>query len=101
MLFRERGIRVAAASADSLECAREVAEGMGLSFPVAWGLDAGQVQALTGAWIDTKHRIVQPSAFLLRPGGEVAVAVYSSWAVGRLRPEEIFGAIHYLELRRA
>ena len=96
MLFEERGVGIVAASADPLDKAKAMAGGMALRFPVGYGIDAKQVSDLTGAVIDEKNRIVQPCAFILRPDRTVAVSVYSSWAVGRLRPDEVFGAIHYL-----
>ena len=96
MLFQEREVQIVAASADPEEKAREMAEGMALKFPVAYGIDAEKIHAATGATLDRKHKIVQPAAFILKPGGILAVAVYSSWAVGRLRPDEVFGAIYFL-----
>ncbi len=96
MLFKERGIRIVAASADDRDHARQVAEGMGLPFPLGWGLEAEAVHRLTGAVISRERGIVQPAAFILRPDCRLAASVISSWAVGRLRPEEVFGAIHYL-----
>lgn len=96
MLFEDRQVRVVAASADPLEKAREVAEGMRLSFPVAWGIDAERVGALLGLAVSGDRRFVQPAAFLLKPDRTIACATVSSWAVGRLRPEEVWGAIHYL-----
>lgn len=96
MLFREQKIDVVAASADPIDRAREVAEGMRLSFPVAYGIDAEAIHGLIGATLDRKNGIVQPAAFVLKPDRTVAVTVYSSWAVGRLRPDEVYGTIHYL-----
>ena len=97
MLFRERGVEVIAASADPLEHATELVEGMAITFRVAHGIDAEAVHELTGATLDRKHGIVQPAAFILKPDRTVAVTVTSSWAVGRLRPDEVLGAIHFLE----
>ena len=96
MLFEEQKINVVAASADALDDARAMAEGMALSFPVGYGIDAAAVSRLTGATLDRKNGIVQPAAFLLKPDRTVAVTVYSSWAVGRLRPDEVLGAIHFI-----
>ncbi len=96
MLFQERGIGVLAASADPLERAKEVVDGLRLSFPVAWGLDAEAVHAATGATINREKKFVQATAFILKPDRTIAVALYSSWAVGRLRPDEVYGTLHYL-----
>lgn len=96
MLFEERKIQVVAASADPIEKAREVAEGLRLSFLVGYGIDAARVGDLLGLTVNREHGFVQPAAFVLKPDRTITCATVSTWAVGRLRPEEVFGAIHYL-----
>ena len=96
MLFDEKGIGIVAASADTIDKAKPMAEGMRLGFPVGFGINAKKVSEVTGAVHDRKHDIVQPAAFILKPDRTVACSVIGSWAVGGLRPEEVLGTIHYL-----
>ncbi|HEY1967214.1 MAG TPA: hypothetical protein VGH89_04665, partial [Pseudonocardia sp.] len=52
--------------------------------------------AATGAFVNEEPKYVQSTGFVLDPGGEVLVSVYSSGAIGRLVPEDVVGLIRYL-----
>jgi peroxiredoxin len=101
MLFKERQVAVVAASADPLERATEVAASLRLTFPLAYGIDAERAGTLLGLTVNRDNKFVQPAAFILKPDRTIACSTISSWAVGRLRPEEVWGAIHYLGKLRA
>lgn len=97
--LEEAGIRVFALSAQDREAAGKMVEEHGLEFPVGYGLDPEDIAERFGAWIDRERGFVHATGFLLDPDGEVATAVYSSGAIGRLGPEEVVGAVRYLESR--
>jgi len=80
----ELGAQIVALSVDSLEQAQQPVERHSLSFPVLYGLDAHQVEKTIGASINPDPLYLQATDFVLRPDGTVAVAVYSSSAIGRL-----------------
>ncbi len=82
--LNELGAEVVALSVDSLEQAQQTVEQHRLSFPVLYGLDAHQVEKTIGASINPDPLYLQATDFVLRPDGTVAVAVYSSSAIGRL-----------------
>lgn len=93
--FVERKIRVVAASADSLEDARKSVERKNLTFPVAYGLDARAVAAMTGAFFDDVRGFLHATGFIIRPDGKVDEAVYSTGPIGRFTPADTLFIIEY------
>jgi peroxiredoxin len=68
-----------------------------LTFPVLYGLDAREVAKMIGASINEEPLYLQATGFVLRPDGTVAVAVYSSSAIGRLVAADTINYIKYLQ----
>ncbi len=93
----ELGAQVVALSVDSLEQAQQTVERHRLSFPVLYGLDAHQVVKTIGASINEDPLYLQATDFVLRPDGTVAVAVYSSSAIGRLVAADTVNFLKYLQ----
>ena len=93
----ELGAQVVALSVDSLEQAQQTVERHRLSFPVLYGLDAHQVEKTIGATINEDPLYLQATGFVLRPDGTVAVAVYSSSAIGRLVAADTVNYLKYLQ----
>lgn len=93
--FDDASVRVVALSADPEEEARETVEAHGIDFPVGYGLDPGRVRLEHGAYIGDEGSFVQATGFVLRPGGTVELAVYSTGAVGRLIAADALGLIEY------
>lgn len=84
------GIKVIAASADEEPGAREMVTDQGLTFPVAYGVGAEQIEAIGAiAGIRQEKTIIQPAEFVLNPDGEVVASMYSSTQLGRMNPREI------------
>lgn len=94
--FRSNDIRVVALSVDPEEEARKTAEKHEIDFPVGFGLDAESVHEAVGAYLGDDGDFVQATGFVLRPGGRIALAVYSSGAVGRLVARDVLGMIEYV-----
>jgi peroxiredoxin len=95
--LNELGAEVVALSVDSLEQAQQTVERHRLSFPVLYGLDAHQVEEIVGASINEGPLYLQATGFVLRPDGTVAVAVYSSSAIGRLVAADTVNFLKYLQ----
>ena len=85
---------ILAASADTLENAGKIQEGLG--FPVAYGVTKDQAAAIGGWWED-RRSIIQPSEFILDRDGHVVSATYSTGPVGRLMPEDAAKLIRFVE----
>ena len=95
--FNELGIEVVAANADGDPDTEHTKSHHGLSFPVAHSVTPEDAEAL-GAWTGERQgrSIMQPTEFVLRPGGEVAASMYSSTQLGRMDPQEV---VRFIEAR--
>ena len=94
--FRKMGIQVIAASADTLEHAREMVQKNNLSFPVGYGFNAKEFSAKTGAFYEAKDGYLHATGFVLNPESRVINAVYSTMAIGRLVAKDCIGLIEHL-----
>ena len=90
-------VRLLAASADGIEDATKTVKEQQLSFPVAYGLDAKEVSAATGAFYDEEEGFIHASGFLFNRQGTIIVASYSTGAIGRLTPQDCITLITYLQ----
>jgi peroxiredoxin len=93
----ELGIRVVALSVDNKTDAAALVEKHRLHFPVGYGVDADEIAASTGAYINNSPRYLQSTGFVLDPNGKVITAVYSSGAIGRLVAEDVIGFVAYVK----
>jgi peroxiredoxin len=87
--------KVVALSVDDEPTAAALVDKHKLVFPVGHSIDAEQVAAATGAYVNDDPRYLQSTGFVLAPDGTVLTAVYSSAAIGRLVPEDVLGFIRY------
>ncbi len=89
-LFDRMGVKVIAASTDEEAGARKMAADQQLTFPVAFGVDLEQIEAIGAIpGIRQEKTIVQPAEFVLNPDGEVVASMYSSTQLGRMKPREV------------
>lgn len=93
--FSEADVRIVALSADPEAEARATVEEHGLEFPVGYAVDPPGIRDALGAYLGEDETFVQATGFVLRPGGLVELAVYSSGAVGRLVAADVAGLIEY------
>jgi peroxiredoxin len=98
--LREKGIMVAAFSADSEEVTREFVEKHRIPFLVGHSADVDEVVQSTGAYettFPTRGRFLESTGFVLAPDGTVINAVYSSRAIGRLVPSDVVRLVAFME----
>lgn len=93
--FQEADVRVAALSSDPESEALATVEQHGIEFPVAYGLDPLRMRETLGTYLAEDATFIQATGFVLRPGGRIALAVYSSGAVGRLVADDVLGLVEY------
>ena len=86
---------VVAGSIDSLEDAKLTVETHHLTYPVAYGLNAKEVAAATGAFLEEKRGILHATSFVVAPDGTVANASYSTGPIGRLIAKDCLGLIDF------
>ena len=82
-------------STDSLEKTKEYADKLGITYAMAYGMDAEAVSNLTGAFYEKEKKFVQPTGFLVRPDKTREVAVYSSGPVGRFVAQDVLNLVRY------
>lgn len=88
--------QVAALSVDDETTTQDLIARHGLRFAVGHSADARAIAAATGAFVNDDPVYLQPTGFVLDPGGRVVVSVYSSGAIGRLVPSDVIGLVGYL-----
>lgn len=93
--FRSADVEVLALSADPEAEAEATVEEHALGFSVGYELDPTQAREALGAYVGGDDGFVQATGFVLRPGGRVVLAVYSTGAVGRLVAADVLGLIEY------
>jgi peroxiredoxin len=98
--FESEGVRIVAGSVDRLEKAKETVEKLGVTFPVAWGMDAEETSRVTGAYYDKDRKYIHATGFLIRPDNTVEVACYSSGPVGRFVARDVLGLVKFYKSRR-
>ena len=90
------GIEVLAASVDNLEDTRHMVQETGVTFPVAYGLDPERISELTGAFWETRRRILHATGFLMKPDGTLAHAVYAAGPIGRYTASDVIQNVKFL-----
>ena len=95
-VFQGAGIRVFGLTVDSLEETQRMVRELALAFPVLSELDAAGVAEKTGIYLSPQDpSFFQASGYVLKPGGTVSVAVYSTGAIGRLEPDKTLAHIKH------
>jgi len=82
--FTQLGVSLIAASVDAKGDAEKMVRELGLTFPVAYGLDALAFARTYGCFYDPGDPYLHATGFVIEPAGKIAIAVYSTGAVGRL-----------------
>lgn len=95
--FTEADIDLVALSVDDEATSAGTVDKHAITFPVGHSADPEAVAELLGTYLGDHGNgpFLQASGFVLRPDSTVAVAVYSSDAIGRLTPQEILGFVSY------
>ncbi len=85
-----------ALSVDSEEDAKKMVDHHKLTYSVLYGLNAREIAATIGGYINEEPLYLHPSGFILRPNGTIVLLVQSSGAIGRLVANDTVGLIqHY------
>ena len=98
--FESEGIKIVAASVDSVEKAKETVQKGGIAFPVGYGLVAEEVSKTTGAYYEPGKKFLHATGFIIRPDNTVAVACYSTGPVGRFTAKDVLNLIRFYKSRR-
>lgn len=95
--FADADISVVALSVDDEATSAGTVDKHAITFPVGHSAEPHAVSELLGTYLGDNGNgpFLQSSGFVLRPDGTVAVAVYSSDAIGRLTAPDVLGFIGY------
>ena len=80
---------------DPVEKARETVEKNGVTYPVAYGMNAEDVSKLTGAYYDKDRKYIHATGFLVRPDNTIEVACYSTGTIGRFVAQDVLGLVKF------
>ncbi len=89
-----------AGSIDPPDKAEETAKKLGITFPMAYGMDAEAASKILGAFYEKEKKFIQPTGFIVRPNKTVEVAVYSSGPVGRFVAKDVLSLIKFYKSRQ-
>lgn len=89
-----------AGSVDSLERTREMVGKLGISYPVAYDIDAEAVSRIIGAYYEEGRKIIQATGFLIRPDKTVEVACYSSGPIGRFTAGDVLHLVKFYKSKK-
>ena len=92
-------IRVIAGSVDEKERAKEIVDKLGITYPVAYGMNPEEVSRITGAFYEKERKILHGTGFLIRPDKTIAVACYSSGPIGRLTARDTLNLVRFYKKR--
>ncbi len=93
----ELGVEVTAFSVDDEATTAALAAKLNLKFRLGHSATADRIGALTGAFINSEPKYLQPTAFTLTSQGTVMAAVYSSQAVGRLAAPDFVKFLSFMK----
>jgi len=88
-------IRIVAGSVDPQDKTEEFVQKLGLTFPVAYGVNMEDTCRKTGAFYEKNKRFIQPAGFLIRPDRTIEVAAYSTGPIGRFVPKDVLDLVRY------
>ena len=77
-----------------------MAERLGLSYPVAYGVTREESDLIGAWWSEEEGGYIEPSEFLLGDDGVVLGSMYASGPVGRMSADEALRGIGNRERRR-
>ena len=82
-------------SIDPVEKTQELVDNLGITFPIAYGLDVKMVSRFTGSFYEKEKEYLQPTGIIIRPDKTIEITVYSTGAVGRVVAQDVLGLVKY------
>jgi alkyl hydroperoxide reductase subunit AhpC len=98
--FEAEQISIIAGSVDSEEKASETVQKNGITFPVAYGMNAEETSRITGAYYDNSRQYVHATGFLVRPDNTLEVACYSSGPIGRFVAQNLLNLVKFYKSKK-
>jgi peroxiredoxin len=90
------GIKVAAASVDPLDKAKEIADEV--NFPVGYGVTKDLADTL-GSWWEPNRQIIQPTELILNADNKVVASSYSDGPLARTQAADVISLVKIYDSR--
>jgi peroxiredoxin len=90
------GIKVAAASVDPVDKAREVADEV--NFPVGYGVTRDDADKL-GSWWEERRQIIQPTELIVGADGRIVASSYSDGPLARTLADDVISLVKIYDKR--
>jgi alkyl hydroperoxide reductase subunit AhpC len=97
--FSKEDVQIIAASVDPIDKAKEMMEKAGVTYAMAYGLDAETVSARIGPYYDSERKYIHATGFLIRPDNTIEVSCYSSGPIGRFVAKDVLGLVRFYKTR--
>ena len=98
--FESEQIKIIAGSVDPVDKGQELVQKLGLTYPVAYGMNAEEVSRSYGAYYEKEKGFLHATGFLLGPDNRIINLCYSSGPLGRLRAENVLSAVRFYKQRK-
>lgn len=93
--FLSEGVAILAGSVDTLDKSNEIMEKAGVTYPVAYGLNAEEVSRTVGAYFEPEKQFLHAAGFIIAQDKKVSVGCYSTGPIGRLTAQDSLSLIRY------
>jgi hypothetical protein len=92
---------VIALSVDPLDKAKEMAERVKASFPLAYGLEVPRDAEKVGAYWEERRKIIHATNFIIDGDKKVTQACFATGPIGRIVAEDALRSIQAAKRRKA
>ena len=90
------GIKVAAASVDELDKAKEVADEV--NFPIGYGVTK-EIADQLGSWWMPGRDVIQPTELVIGPDGKIVASSYSDGPLARTQAPDVISLVKIYDRR--
>jgi peroxiredoxin len=99
--FKEENVDVIALSVDPLAKAKEMAERVKATFPIAYGLEVPRDADKVGAYWEERRKIIHATNFIIDADKKVTQACFATGPIGRIVAEDALRSIKGAKNRKA
>lgn len=98
--FEAEQISIIAGSVDQAEKASDTVKKNGITFPIAYGMNAEEASRITGAYYDKDRQYIHATGFLIRPGNTIETVCYSSGTIGRFGAQDLLNLVKFYKSKK-
>ena len=99
--FEQENVDVIALSVDPLDKAKEMAERVQATFPIAYGLEVPRDADKVGAYWEERRKIIHATNFIIDADKKITQACFATGPIGRIVAEDALRSIQGAKKRKA